>query len=230
MMNDGLEEALGLYITKKPAKGTSFEGYYFYKQETPDFAIPTFATITADQMEKLYVHTIGGRVVHPFNDKLKLMTEWAYQTGGQAENSIGAYGGYANVAYTLPENKGVVTGGINVLSGDDPETADIEGWNPIFSRWPKWSELYIYSHTAENIGGARTVAYWTNTMSPNIKYVTKVKGVEVTLWAHHLQAFETAGLGDGTVRGTEFQCWLKFGLGNILPGLTGHALYDYYSW
>lgn len=228
LMNDGLEEALGLYITKKPASGTSFEGYYFYKVETPEYALPAFASIMPSQLEKLYVHTIGGRVVHPLSEKLKLMTEWAYQTGGQGEYSVGAYGGYANVAYSLPEQKGVVTGGVNVLSGDDPATADVEGWNPIFSRWPKWSELYIYSQTAENIGGGRKVAYWTNTLSPNLKYVTKIKGVEVTLWAHHLQAFETAGLGDGTVRGNEFQCWLKFGLSNLLPGLTGHVLYDYF--
>ena len=227
MMNDGLEEALGLYITKKPKKGTQLEGYYFYKTERPDYALPSFSNITQDQLSMLFVHTIGGRVVHPFTNKFKLMTEWAYQTGGQAENKVGAYGGYANLAYTLvPEKKGVLTGGVNVLSGDDPETADVEGWNPLFSRWPKWSELYIYSQTAENIGGGRKVAYWTNTLAPNIKYVMDIHSkVNMTLWLHQLQAMQASGPGDGKTRGSEFQLWLKFKFNKLL---TGHFLYDYF--
>lgn len=227
IMNDGLEEAVGLYLTKKPKKGTSFEGYYFYKTEDPEFAIPTFASITADQLEKLDIHTIGGRVVHPFNKKLKMITEWAYQTGGQADNSIGAYGGYANLAYVVaPEKKGVVTAGLNILSGDDPETPDIEGWNPIFSRWPKWSELYIYSHTSENNGGGRKVAYWSNTISPNAKLVIDVHPkVNLTLWAHHLRAFYPTSSGEGKTRGNELQLWLKFKINKFF---TGHFLYDYF--
>ncbi len=39
------------------------------------------------------------------------------------------------------------------MSGDDPSTDDNEGWDPLFSRWPKWSELYIYSLATE--GGRR---------------------------------------------------------------------------
>lgn len=225
-LNDGLEEALGLYITKKPAKGTQLEGYYFYKTERPNYALPPFANATEDQLSMLYVHTVGGRVVHPFTEKLKLMTEWAYQTGEQAKNKIAAYGGYANLAYTLlPEKKGILTAGVNVLSGDDPETADVEGWNPIFSRWPKWSELYIYSHTAENIGGGRKVGYWTNTLAPNVKFDMSLHSkVNMTLWFHQLQAFHPAGLSDGKTRGSEVQLWLRVAFNKLL---TGHFLYDY---
>lgn len=226
-LNDGLEQALGLYITHKKAAWGSLEGYYFYKTEKPDFAIPTFASITQDQLSTRHIHTLGGRLVHPLGDRLKLSTEWAYQTGSQANNSISAYGGYANLGYTLiPAKKGVITAGINALSGDDPNTADIEGWNPIFSRWPKWSELYIYSQTIENIDGARKVAYWTNTFAPNVKFVMNVHPkVNMTVWLHHLQAFQASGPGDGTTRGNEFQLWLKF---KFTQQLSGHFLYDYF--
>lgn len=214
-MNEGLEEALGLYLTKKPAKGTSLEGYYFLKTED------------IEKTEKLTVNTLGGRVVHPFNEKLALTAECAYQMGDQGDNSISAYGGYANLAYTVcPSKKGIATAGINLLSGDDPETADIEGWNPLFSRWPKWSELYIYSQTAEIIGGRRKVAYWTNTLAPNVKLVIDVHPkVNLTLWAHHLQAFHPTSTGEGKTRGNELQLWLKF---NINKYFTGHFLYDYF--
>jgi hypothetical protein len=43
------------------------------------------------------------------------------------------------------------------LSGDDPDTPTDEGWDPLFSRWPKWSEMYIYTLAKE-----RGPAYWSN--------------------------------------------------------------------
>jgi len=226
-LNDGHEEALGLYIQRKPSGGPQLEGYYFYKTEQPEYVLPAFAGITEDQMSKLVTHTIGGRLSLPLADRLDLTTEWAYQTGAQADNKVGAYGGYANIGYVLvPERKGKLTAGVNVLSGDDPETADVEGWNPIFSRWPKWSELYIYSQTIENIGGGRKVAYWTNTLAPNVKFVMDISNkVNMTLWFHHLQAMQASGPGDGKARGNEFQLWLKVG---ISKHFTGHFLYDYF--
>jgi len=33
----------------------------------------------------------------------------------------------------------------------------MEGWDPVFSRWPKWSEGYIYTLIKES-----RVAYWSN--------------------------------------------------------------------
>lgn len=228
MMNDGLEEALGVYVTHKPATGPSLEGYYFFKTEHPDYVLPTFGQLSSAQLSKLALHTIGGRLVYPFSSVFNVTTEWAYQTGARAELNQSSYGGYLNLNYTaLPEMKGVGTLGINVLSGDDPETRDIEGWNPLFSRWPKWSELYIYSHTAENIEGARQVAYWTNTIAPNLKFVfNPIPMLNVTAWVHHLRAFHSnTHLGDGTVRGNELQLWLRLKLTNEL---SGHMLYDYF--
>ena len=54
------------------------------------------------------------------------------------------------------------------LSGDDPTTPDNEAWNPIFSRWPKWSELYLYTVAQEGVGPG----YWTNLnmVSPGLMY------------------------------------------------------------
>ncbi|MBN1482104.1 hypothetical protein EH223_07590 [candidate division KSB1 bacterium] len=243
MLNDGVEEALGFYLTSKPPQGTQIEGYLFYKTERPNPVIgyngnPAAGPVqpTERQLRTLYLNTIGGRITQPITERLNLTTEWAYQAGEQGDDKISAYGGYANLSYTIvPKKKGVLTAGINVMSGDDPATEDVEGWNPLFSRWPKWSELYIYSHTAENIGGARKVAYWTNTWAPNIKLVMDLfKKVNVTLWLHNLNSFyaqpdmqnpmmENAALGKS--RGNEIQLWLKF---QFFKGLTGHFLYDYF--
>jgi hypothetical protein len=36
----------------------------------------------------------------------------------------------------------------------------MEGWDPIFSRWPKWSESFIYTFTRES-----RPSYWSNMSS-----------------------------------------------------------------
>lgn len=43
------------------------------------------------------------------------------------------------------------------LSGDDPGTTAYEGWDPLFARWPKWSEMLVYT-----LGAEKGPAYWTN--------------------------------------------------------------------
>jgi hypothetical protein len=225
-MNDGAENAIGLYVKNAASAGKSFEGYYFLKMESPDPWLPK-PSITDAQLEDLTLHTIGGRAVYPFTENLGVVTEWAYQMGSQSDHKQSSYGGYLDVNYKAwPKKSGVATAGVYALSGDDPETADIEGWNPIFSRWPKWSELYIYSTIGpETNGGAGKVAYNSNMLVPNLKYVMDIiPGLNVTLWYHNLSAFQE-GLGGGKARGNEFQCWVKMKFNNFF---TGHVLYDYF--
>ena len=72
---------------------------------------------------------------------------------------IGAWGGYTYGRRTSEHvRKPYIQVGWYGFSGDDPRTTGrIEGWDPLFSRWPKWSELYIYSQMRET-----GVGYWTN--------------------------------------------------------------------
>ncbi len=55
--------------------------------------------------------------------------------------------------------KTLTLGGI-FLSGDRSDTLKQEGWDPLFSRWPKWSEGYIYTFINES-----RIAYWSNLSS-----------------------------------------------------------------
>ena len=227
-MNDNLEQAFGVYAVKKGDGGNRYEGYFIYKTEDPD-SLP-FINIAAPK-EMLKLSTVGGRLVKPFSPKLTLTTEWAYQFGSQGDFDQTSYGGYAYLSYLVQEQKkGTFKGGLNILSGDDPSTDNNEGWNPIFSRWPKWSELYIYSHLAENIQGARRVAYWTNTLSPYIQYSVNLSSkINLSATFYHLRAMQTRMLGDtesGNVRGNEIQLLLKF---NLAKNLTAHFLYDYFT-
>ncbi len=107
--------------------------------------------------------TFGARAAAPLAKPLALTAEAAVQTGRYGEAGRSAYGAIVHLDYdlagTLPLLKGFVLGGI-LLSGDDPATARMEGWDPIFSRWPKWSESYIYTFTRES-----RQSYWSNLSS-----------------------------------------------------------------
>jgi len=80
-------------------------------------------------------------------------------------DDILAAAGQAHLKYSLPLEQtplALSVGGI-YLTGDDFYTDRHEGWNPLYSRWPKWSELYIYTLTRDPGG---LVAYWQNLASP----------------------------------------------------------------
>jgi hypothetical protein len=129
----------------------------------------------------------------------------ATQWGAQHPNlTVSARGGYGYVKKTFgPNGRHYVLGGYIGMSGDDPATATkIENWEPLFSRWPKWSELYIYSQFRE-----RAPSYWTNTgmWQAEMVYVP-VRPVNVRLTYYRLQAYHPFNgnpvtFGTGTGRG-----------------------------
>lgn len=107
--------------------------------------------------------TFGARAVASIAKPLMVTAEAAFQTGRYGDAGRSAYGAIAHLDCdlrgTLPGLKTVIVGGI-LLSGDDPSTARMEGWDPIFSRYPKWSESFIYTFTRET-----RQAYWSNLSS-----------------------------------------------------------------
>lgn len=109
------------------------------------------------------VDTFGLRGQVPIVHRLALTAEGALQTGTYGGAGRSAFGGIVHLDYTpewsVPYLKTLTLGGI-YLSGDDPATARMEGWDPIFSRWPKWSESYIYTLTRES-----RPSYWSNLTS-----------------------------------------------------------------
>jgi len=110
-----------------------------------------------------------------------------YQFGKFGDTDRTALGGYAYCDYKtewpvyLPAS---FTAGTYYLSGDDPDSDDWEGWEPLFGRWPKWSESYIYTLINEN-----GVAYWSNMLSLYAKVGFNFnRDVSINLCYQHLMA------------------------------------------
>ena len=151
-------------LVEQPEKGLAL--YYtgnFGKTKLDAYAIRK----TTDETELWPVagrtDTFGARAQVPILRPLMLTAEGAVQTGTYGAAGRSAFGGIAHLDYTpewsVPYLKTLTLGGI-YLSGDDPATARMEGWDPIFSRWPKWSESYIYTLTRESRS-----SYWSNLTS-----------------------------------------------------------------
>jgi hypothetical protein len=111
------------------------------------------------------------------------------------------------------------------MSGDDPSTPGrIEGWNPLFSRWPKWSELYIYSQFRE-----KGVAYWTNTNMWQAEVgLAPLKPLDLRFTWYRMGAFHpfrtnSPMFGQGTFRGNQFQARLGV---NVNKEWSGHVLWE----
>jgi hypothetical protein len=173
--------------------------------------------------------TFGLRGQVPVVGGLALTAEGALQTGTYGDAGRGAFGGIAHLDFTprwrVPIFKTLTLGGI-YLSGDDPATARMEGWDPIFSRWPKWSESYIYTLARESRS-----SYWSNLTSLYGALVLDLGSrSDGLVMAQHLGALEVEpGAfpgGAGRTRGTLLKGRLNY---KISKFLTGRVIWEHFT-
>jgi len=223
------EQVLALYYTGREAANTSVDAYYVYKTETRDYRAPGNAMFQPDRR----LSTVGGRVDENLGGGWSANAELAWQWGSQAANAaqnlasrdIRAYAGYAHVKKALDAPwKPRFSLGYIALSGSDPHSNTIGGWDPLFSRWPKWSELYIYSQPAE-----KGVGYWTNAGMVEAEVrVSPFPFLDLRGTYYHMAAFQAPAAVNGTFgagknRGDLWQARLDLKLDERLKG---HVLYE----
>ena len=218
------QNALGTYYTNNDFKKTGIEGYYFYTKEVHDYLAPSNPQFIPDR----HISTLGGRVVQKLGSGWSLTGEFAEQWGAQHPDvAISARGGYGYVKKQFTSAwRPYVQAGWWGMSGDNPGTSNTyEGFDPIFARWPKWSELYIYSQVKE-----KGVAYWTNMKMWQAETgFAPTKMLSARLTYYHMDSFypysqgSKAIFGTGTDRGNNFQARLDF---NPDKHWKSHILYE----
>ncbi len=230
------ESGAGAYYSGDFNK-TNLQGYYFWKY------------INFDEkriVPESEIHTIGGRIKTSVTDMFTFVTEAAFQFGTYGNYDRSAYGGYAyldyNTNFQLSILPRIVTVGAILLSGDDVTTANNEGWDPLFSRFPKWSESYIYTYGKEYGRNA----YWSNLLDIYVKLeFNLLKDIDLILQNHYLNAPEksvkTSLLsGEGTIRGNLTTAKLNFIMNDnvtgrfiwehLEPGSYYYSGADNYNW
>ncbi|MBU1727030.1 MAG: alginate export family protein [Candidatus Omnitrophica bacterium] len=189
LLNTTDEEAYSLYwkYAGNPSydmKGTrqlALEMYYIYKIESGDNG-------SGYQASKGRINTFGSFAKYAFGS-WALKGQLASQFGNYGDNDRQGLGGYAYLEKNFYNSawKPELKAGYIYLSGDKKKTDKVESWDPLFSRYPWISELYMLSMSAETgISG-----YWTNLQVWRTELSFKPsKKTKITLWYNFLRANE----------------------------------------
>lgn len=214
------------WITNKSLPKTQLDGYFIYKKGTPSTPVGNDGEI----------YTFGTIIEHAFTEKIKLQSDVAYQFGHERDNRISALGTLNRFTYSLKDEwDSWFRMDYEYLSGDDPDTDTVEEFDLLWGRWPRFSEMYIYSAIGETgrIGDMANLhrVSWGFTTHPS-------KRIE-TCFDYHLLFADQNTLRDlsgfsngGCFRGQLLTALMKY---KINANLSGHLLAeflfpgDYYS-
>jgi hypothetical protein len=205
----------GVYYTFLRNEGSL--SLYFFRKET---------LATDDWPGQRKINTPGFRIQWPF-ENISLTAEAALQFGEQEQATHRAFGGYSYARLPVPyfnwmDNLNL---GAFYYSGDNAETSSSEGWDPMWARWPKWSESYIYTHIREYNG---KIAYWSNISALYLTLNGNTgKKIRHKISFYHLMANKNnpddLAYGDGKTRGELFIYRLDYKLNT---NWSGHLLYE----
>ncbi len=213
------ERGVGGYFTGS-IRSIGIEGYLFRKTASASGTMPRSG-----------LTIIGARTVIPLAKPLSLTAEGTFQTGRLGSLDRTGLGGYFHLDWKTGKSglvpASLTLGGIH-LSGDDPATPEeYEGWDPSFSRWPKWSESLIYLQSGES-----RPALWSNFGSlyggAGFEFSSRAR---LNLQWHHLRAAEQTSpsallSGKGKDRGN--LGIVRF-LYDIDKNISGHFVWEYFN-
>jgi len=242
------EQGVIFYVSNKSLKNTQVDGYFIYKRDSRELPLLTIGD-NAD------IYTLGAKITgqptphwaysvegaYQFGHKQDLMVLTNYTTSPSAWRDISAYGANAKLSYLFKDKLNNQASLIfEYLSGDDPNTKGTdEMFDILWGRWPRWSELYIYSYGAETSG---KLAQLNNIMriGPSWSFVP-IKDTTLSVTYNALFAPEetptravgaapgTTGslfTGNGDFRGHFLQAWVKH---QFSKRVSGH-LWSEFVW
>lgn len=218
-LNSTDERAFGLYHKGDLSPALHLEDYYLWKHEDAGGTLLSTRETT--------LNTLGSFVRYATLPWLTFRGQLAYQFGTYGSDDRTGLGGYAfgDVSLKTMPGSPQFSAGYIYLSGDDRSTAKNEAWDPLFSRWPWMSELYVLSYTREAGTG-----YWTNLKMARIGMLfTPLKKTKVQFAYNILTANETAAgtvFGTGTDRGKLYQGRVDY---SFTKNITAYFLADYFT-
>jgi len=147
------ERGVIVYASNKSIPKTQLDGYYIYKHDHKVFS-------SGDNAD---IHTVGAKLSGTPSPNFKYSIEAATQWGAKqdsavkvpiaatARRDIQAFGANASVTYFLRDARENRFGfAFEYLSGDKPGTGDKdEMFDILWGRYPRWSDVYIFSYAPE---------------------------------------------------------------------------------
>lgn len=222
------EKGVVLYASNKSLQDTTIDGYLIYKH---DKAVLPYIVPGSHGGNSADMYTVGSRAEHLFDEHWKGRIEGAYQFGDKNSLPLSAWGTIGRLTYMFNDvykNQLFLNG--EALSGRRTGAGTDQMFDPLWGRWPQWSELYVYTYRPET-----RVGETTNLMRLGPGYqITPAKNLTFTttynaLWAMQTpQANTTNGgmkFGDGNFRGHLFTGNVKY---KFNSHLAGHLWAEYF--
>ena len=232
------EKGLILYLRNKYNANTDLDAFFIHKANSPvtgslangnrtnnGFIIP----LAADPSDDGHINALGGRIETQLNADWKLRAETAAEWGRRNGAEMRAFGFNGRATRQLGGDwKQRMHVGYEFLSGDDPASARNEAFDPLWGRWPQWSELYgPYTYGSETRTGETT-----NLNRLNLGWAAKVHPTtEISLDYHAVFADENSKCGSAG-----FSCGDKF-RGHLVAAwarakfdkhVSGHLMAEYF--
>jgi hypothetical protein len=189
------------------------------------FIIP----LAADPSDDGHINALGGRIETQLNADWKVRAETAAEWGRRNGAEMRAFGFNGRATRQLGGDwKQRLHVGYEFLGGDDPASARNEAFDPLWGRWPQWSELYgPYTYGSETRTGETT-----NLNRLNLGWAAKVHpSTEISLDYHAVFADENSRCGSAG-----FSCGDKF-RGHLVAAwarakfdkqVSGHLMAEYF--
>jgi hypothetical protein len=160
---DQLERGVVFYVSNKSIEKTQLDGYFIYKRDDREtFHVNGALSTPGDNAD---IYTVGGKLTGTPAEHWQYSLEGAYQFGTKqdtvrvataptfAERDIDAFGAKAKLTYLCKdERKNQLSLIGEFMSGDNPNTGKDEMFDVLWGRWPRWSELYLFSYIYETSG------------------------------------------------------------------------------
>ena len=245
-ISEDKEQAAILYLTNTTYKPMQLEGFLIYKHDEPaDHKLTNYPFIWSQEGDFV---TLGAAVAGTRGDHWKYRAEGAFQTGTKAgdqpragspvavvdlgdRHDVVAFGTLDTLEYQFKDphdNATHVT--YEYASGDDPDSSKSERFDLLWGRWPRWSELLIYTYSNET-----RAADTTNVHRLNIGHrLNLTKKWQLTGDYHALWADQNSGAmipskiaisTSDKFRGHLLTSWLKY---KFSDQLYGHFLAEYF--
>ncbi len=236
------EEGVILYARNKSlVKDWDLDGFFIWKSNDevlyPDRTPQTLRINNGapfpSQSDDGEVYALGVRADGKLTQNWGVRAEAAYEWGDRYDADLRAFGFNGRVTYSfLDALANRIHGGYEFLSGDDPDTDDSELFDPLWGRWPQWSELMVYQWPLDSRVGEATNLHRLNVgwaMKPHP--TTEVTLDYNALWADEENARtpgQTAAFlsRDGSFRGHLFAGWVKTKLDKHV---SGHLVAEYFT-
>jgi len=223
LLNTTDEEGYVLYWKNKSIKDLPLEAYYIYKTEA------VRGGGTGYQSKNCKLNTIGSFAKYNFAPFV-LRGQLAFQFGDWGSNDREGLGGYIYLDRDFKDSSWSPKASLGYiyLSGDKQgTTTKNEGWDPVFSRLPWVSELYLMSMWSET----GVIGYWTNLGVVRAELVLKpTKKAKLSLWYNYLMANEKSAAntylsGTSKDRGQMPQARLDY---TFNKNVSGYILAEYF--